>query len=113
MERSLRCILAGLAMLALVAGCVSQRVHIPGYTEATRHQAKGDYMDAIGCYEKFLQKHPDSTLRDVVLYEMGKCHQAQGNLDKAKECYQRTIEEDTEGAWTDLAKEKLAELGAE
>ena len=85
----------------------------PGYSEGVLHQEKGNYDEAVSCYNKYLQENPKGPLRETVLCQIGKCYEATGNADQAVAYYQKVIDTSTEGIWADLPKQGLSRLKEE
>jgi len=62
------------------------------YNAAYADFSKGNYVLAIGGFEEYAERFPETALADNALYWVGECYYSQGSFDRAIESFDRMLE---------------------
>ena len=80
------------------------------YKNAKLAYDQQDYETSKKHYQEFLDRNPDSGLREVALYYLASSYQETGYLNKAASIYQNLIEHYQNDFWTNSAKEEVKSI---
>ena len=80
------------------------------YSEAEKHYNKGEYEEAIGKYQAYIDENPEGNLAVISQYYIAKSHAALGHKDEARGIYQDITQQYPDLVWAKFAERQLNEL---
>lgn len=80
---------------------------IKTFNKGEREYRRGDYDDAIGLFNKVINKYPETALTEVAMYYLAKSYDMEGEKSMAKETYESLISKYPSGNWAVWAKDEL------
>jgi tetratricopeptide (TPR) repeat protein len=99
--------------IAPAAAITSANIHLGRGTDLllqNKALANQELGYAIDLYQKALEKNPDGILREQAYYGLGRAEESQGKLKDATQYYGKVIDENPEGVYARLARQRRDDL---